>query len=55
LSVDGRPFFRPQISPVFTVKTPPLEDGVISRQARQESNPQPPLLESGALPIELLA
>jgi hypothetical protein len=24
-------------------------------QARQESNPQPPLLESGALPIELLA
>jgi hypothetical protein len=25
------------------------------RQARQESNPQPPVLETGALPIELLA
>lgn len=26
-----------------------------SRQARQELNPQPPVLETGALPIELLA
>ena len=26
-----------------------------SKQARQESNPQPPVLETGALPIELLA
>jgi hypothetical protein len=24
-------------------------------QARRESNPQPPVLETGALPIELLA
>ena len=31
-------------------------DGVARiQQARQELNPQPPLLESGALPIELLA
>ena len=38
------------------VKRRPYEDGVAhSRQARQELNPQPPLLESGALPIELLA
>ncbi len=27
----------------------------MQRQARQESNPQPPVLETGALPIELLA
>jgi hypothetical protein len=32
------------------------KDGVFQiRQARQELNPQHPLLESGALPIELLA
>jgi hypothetical protein len=28
---------------------------ILSRQARQELNPQPPVLETGALPIELLA
>jgi hypothetical protein len=45
------------VIPPIMVKTPPLLDGVtrkshetIFRQARQESNPQPPLLESGALP-----
>ena len=26
----------------------------IAEQARRESNPQPPVLETGALPIELL-
>jgi hypothetical protein len=35
-----------------------LGDGVLIRylwQARQESNPQPAVLETAALPIELLA
>src|SRR5581483_322417 len=28
--------------------------GVISEQGRRDSNPQPPVLETGALPVELL-
>ena len=28
-------------------------DDVLLKQARRESNPQPPVLETGALPIEL--
>ena len=37
------------------VKTPPLRTASsIFRQVRQESNPQPPVLETGALPVELL-
>jgi hypothetical protein len=35
--------------------TPHCWRHVVSKQARQESNPQPPVLETGALPIELLA
>ena len=39
-----------------TGKTPPLETAPCnSRQARQDLNPQPLVLETSALPIELLA
>ena len=38
----------------LTAKTPPYRDGV-ALQARKDSNPQPLVLETSALPIELLA
>src|SRR6266496_4326840 len=39
----------------LTVKTPPEFSGVTVLQARQDLNPQPLVLETSALPIELLA
>ena len=36
-------------SPQPAARSPQL----LSKQARRESNPQPPVLETGALPIEL--
>src|SRR5688572_11627887 len=40
---------------ILTSKTPPYISGVIDLQARQDLNPQPLVLETSALPIELLA
>ena len=31
----------------------PLDDSAVTPQARQDSNLQPPVLETGALPLEL--
>ena len=46
---------RIDIRPLFGKRPPGIRAGGLFRQARQDLNPQPVVLETAALPVELLA